>query len=121
MKNRLHIYIKILIVVIFMMPTLNYACGSKSIKSCCKKEIASKSDKKDCCGKKTDSNEKGCGGKCGHSKCTVSCVQFSLLSQNEIVFQENCFDFLNKKENTYYNETAISAGFCSLWLIPKIS
>ena len=121
MKNLVFTFVKILVVVIFMMPAFNYACGSKSAKSCCKKEIAVKSAKKDCCGKKTDGNQKGCRGKCGHSNCTTSSAQFSLVSQNEFIFQENCFDFLNQKETIYYYETAVSSGFHSLWLIPKIS
>lgn len=46
MKIQLHILIIILTLGFFLSPTLSYACGTKTEKSCCKKETTSKTEKK---------------------------------------------------------------------------
>jgi len=103
------------------VPTLSYACGTKTEKSCCKKEISSKAEKKDCCkNKQSKEQDNSCGGKCGHSNCTTSTVNFSIISFYEIEFKNNNFDFSTQKPKFYHSETFISSGFSSLWLIPKI-
>ncbi|WP_160373183.1 hypothetical protein [Flavobacterium hydrocarbonoxydans] len=127
MKIRLHIIIIILTLGFFMLPTSSYACGTKTEKSCCKKETTKKSEKKsekkDCC-KNKDSKDKhnSCGGKCGHSNCTPSTsVNFSIISFYEINFKNNSFDFSEEKSKFYHSKTFISSGFHSIWLIPKIA
>ncbi len=106
----------------FFMPTSTYACGTKSEKSCCKKDTSEKKVEKDCC-KDKDSKDKhtSCGGKCGHSNCTsASSVNFSILAFYDIDFKNNSFDFSTEQSNYYYSKTFISSGFYSIWLIPKI-
>ena len=122
MKKRLRIIIIILTLGFFMLPTLSYACGTKTEKSCCKKETTSKTEKKDCCnGKQSKDKDNSCGGKCGHSNCTSSStVNFSMISTYEINFKNNSFDFSEEKSKFYHSKTCISSGFYSIWLIPKI-
>jgi hypothetical protein len=105
------------------MPSSAYACGTKPEKYCCKKEIAGKTEKKDCCEKNKQSNDKqkGCSGKCGHSNCTTSTAQVSLIASNEIEFKVTLFAFAAKKQKFYHNETHISSGFYSVWSPPKIN
>ena len=122
MKKQLHIIIIILTLGFFMLPTLSYACGTKTEKSCCKKEKTSKTEKKDCC-KKKDSQDKdnSCGGRCGHSNCTSSSsVSFSIISSYEINFKNNSFNFSSEKSKFHHSKTFISSGFTTIWLIPKI-
>jgi hypothetical protein len=107
----------------FLMPSSTYACETKTEKPCCKKEISSKTEKKDCCekNKQSNDNQKGCSGKCGHSNCTTSTVNFSLISSSEIEFKSPYFVFNTEKQKFYHNETDISSGFCSVWSPPKIN
>ena len=120
MKKWLHIII-IIFILGFFLPTSSYACGTKTEKSCCKKEISSKIEKKDYCnGKHSKDKDNSCGGKCGHSNCTTSSVSFSLISINEIQFKNNNFDFSIEKPKFYHSKTFISSGFTSVWLLPKI-
>jgi hypothetical protein len=122
MKKRLHIIIIILTLGFFLSPTLSYACGTKTEKSCCKKETTSKTEKKDCCkGKHPKDEDESCGGKCGHSNCTSSTsINFSIISSYEINFKNNSFDFSAEKSKFYHSKTFISSGFTSVWLPPKI-
>ena len=119
--NKFHIFI-IVLFGFLLMPSTIFACGTKTEKSCCKKETTKKSEKKDCCnGKHSKDKEKSCGGKCGHSDCTSSTsVNFSIISSYEINLKNNSFDFSTEKPKFYHSETFISSGFCSIWLIPKI-
>ncbi len=118
MKKQLHI---IILIFGFFLPTSTYACGTKTEKACCKKETLSKTEKKDCCNDKHSKNkENSCGGKCGHSNCTSSTVNFSIISFYEIEFKNNNFDFSVEKSKSYHSETFISSGFTSVWLPPKI-
>jgi hypothetical protein len=121
MKKRLHIFIIILTLGFFLLPAMTYACGTKSEKECCKKEVSSKFEKKEC-NKNNHSKDKNdsCGGKCGHSNCTTSSVNFSIISSSEIDFKDNNFDFCLEKPKFYDSETFISSGFTSVWLPPKI-
>ena len=123
MKKQLHILIIILTLGFFLSPTLSYACGTKTEKSCCKKEKTSKTEKKNCCKKKDSQDEdKSCGGKCGHSNCTSSTsIKFSIISSYEINFKNNSFDFSAEKPKFYHSKTFISSGFTSVWLPPKIN
>ncbi|WP_310559101.1 hypothetical protein [Flavobacterium sp.] len=123
MKKRVHILLIILTLGFFLSPTLSYACGSKTEKSCCKKETTSKTEKKDCCnGRDSKDKDNSCGGKCGHSNCTSSTsINFSLISTFETDFNSPNCDFSSEKSKFYNSKTFISSGFSSVWLIPKIS
>lgn len=123
MKIRLNIIVIILTLGYFLSPTVSYACGTKTEKTCCKKATNSKSEKKECCnGKHSNNKNNGCGGRCGHSNCTSSTSSnFSIIALNEINFKNNSFNFSNEKQNYFYSEIFLSSGFYSLWLIPKIS
>ena len=101
MKKQLHIIIIILTIGFFMSPTSSYACGTKTEKSCCKKEKTEKTEKKDCCNNNHSKDKgNGCGGKCGHSNCTSSTsVNFSIITSYEINFKNNSFDFSFENQN----------------------
>lgn len=106
----------------FFLPTSSYACGTKTEKSCCKTEKSSKKEKKNCCNSKhSKDKDNSCGGKCGHSNCTSSSTNFSIISFYEINLKNNPFDFSTEKSKFYHSETFLSSGFYSIWLIPKIS
>ena len=122
MKKQLHILIIILTLGFFLSPTLSYACGTKTEKSCCKKEKTSKTEKKDCCNnKQSKDKDNSCGGKCGYSNCTSSTsVNCSLIECYEIEFKNNNLDFSEEKSKFYHSENLISSGFTSIWLPPKI-
>ncbi|MBF4518918.1 hypothetical protein IRZ71_21385 [Flavobacterium sp. ANB] len=109
------------------MSNSGYACGRASEKTSCeKKEISKKetshSCQKDCCTKNHDSkkDQHGCNGKCDHSSCTTTALQFSLITINEFEFSNNLFNFSLEKSISYYKTASISAGFTSIWLPPKI-
>ena len=122
MKNRLHILIIILTLGFFLSPTTSFACGTKTQKSCCKEETSSKTEKKDCCNNENPKDkDNSCDGKCGHSNCTTSSVNFSIIAFYEIQFKNNNFDFSSEKPKFYDSKTFISSGFTSVWLLPKIS
>lgn len=121
MKKWLHILIIMLTFGFFLSPSISFACGTKTEKSCCKKENSSKTEKKDCCsGKHSKDKNNSCGGKCGHSNCTTSTTNFSLISFYEIEFKNDSFDFSEEKSKFHHSEIFISSGFTSVWLPPKI-
>lgn len=108
------------------MSNSGYACGRVNEKMDCEKEVISKKEtdnscEKDCCkeNKKDKKGQHGCSGKCDHSGCTTSFLQFSLIT-NEIDLSNNLFNFSKEKQISYYNTTGISDGFTSIWLPPKI-
>ncbi|MFH6944464.1 hypothetical protein [Flavobacterium sp. FlaQc-50] len=111
----------------FLIPSHGFACGNKTEKNTPKKEISSdKKEKdnctKDCC-KNTNPAEKeqhDCDGKCSHTNCTTSSLQFSIPASNDFELQTSSFNFSTKKTISYYNEANISDGFTSIWLPPKI-
>lgn len=111
----------LLLLASFLLPESTYACGMDAKKSCCQKEIGTKSAQKECC-KKSNSKDKNnsCGGKCGHSNCTTTGINFSIITFNEIDFKNSYFNFLVTKSIFYHSETFTSDGFTSVWLPPKI-
>ncbi len=121
MEKRLRLFIIILTFGCLLIPTGSYACGSNDKKSCCKTETTSIPEKKDCCCKKpSKEKENGCGGKCGHSKCTTSLtINLSIISSLEIEWNKN-FDFAKEKSKFYDFDTKLSSGFYSIWLPPVI-
>ncbi|MBF2709065.1 hypothetical protein [Flavobacterium soyangense] len=125
MRKKFHIILLIVTVGFFLMPSLTIACEMKSGKSCCNTETPNSNiEKKDCYKianhSKNKEHEDSCNGKCGHSNCTTSSVQFS-IAFFEIKFKSNNFDFSEKQQNYFNSETNLSSGFHSIWLIPKIS
>ncbi len=122
MKKKLHLYLIILTIGFFLLPNLNYACGTKNEKVCCKKEISSKKLEKDCCkNNQSKDKNKSCEGKCGHANCTTSSTNMSIILLNEVQFNKYIFNFSTEKVKFQNFKTFISSGFTSIWLIPKIS
>lgn len=116
--------ILIVMLGLFLTPTMTFACEKIVVKHSCTKET-SKTEKDDCCSKMNHSGNKnhdGCGGKCGHSMCGCASVCNGGISfLNELEFKSNSFNLYLEKQKFYNSETFISSGFHSLWLIPKIS
>ncbi|MFZ0595672.1 MAG: hypothetical protein WAM46_01705 [Flavobacterium sp.] len=111
----------------FLMSNSGYACGRNETKMNCEKKTSSKEDtldscKKDCCkkGPSSKKDQHGCNGKCDHSGCTTSGLQYSMISINEFEFNNNLFNFSFEKTTPYYTNSSISDGFTSIWLPPKI-
>ena len=124
MTKKIHILFLIALLGFFLIPALTYACEMKSGKSCCNKETSANTEKKDCC--KNDNHSKNkdndsCGGKSKHSSCSCPIFHFSVILPFETELKQQCFNFLDEKENFYDSETNLSSGFSSIWLIPKIS
>jgi hypothetical protein len=112
--------ILILFLGIFFIPSNSFACGSE--KHTCEKEVSSnKTKEKSCCDNDTD--DKGCEGSCGHSKC--GCASTCISSSTSIIlsFKSNTvFNFISlNKVNFFYKIPSILEGYSSIWLIPKIS
>lgn len=88
------------------------------------KEMTSKEENscsKKCCKKKTTKEEKhSCDGKCRHSGCTTSALQFVILTSNEFDLQKDVFNFSLRNTISSYSNSTISSGFTSIWLKPKI-
>ncbi len=102
----------------FLNPSVNYACNMGH-----HKEISKETDScsKKCCEKKTSKKEKqDCDGKCRHSSCNTSVLQFVILDSNNFDLQNDVFNFSLKNIISSYNESDISSGFTSIWLKPKI-
>ena len=107
-----------------MMPSIAFACGTKSEKVCCKKETSSKKEKADCCNKENASKNKsheGCNGACKNISCSSSTVHLGLTSLFSTDLNNKNFSFSSEKQNYYYSEIFISSDFRSVWLPPKIS
>lgn len=109
------------------MSNTSYACGKTSKKTSCEKNITSKKEnthscQNGCCEKDHSSkkDQHGCNGKCDHSSCTTTALQFSLIAINEFEFNNNVFNFSFEKTTPYYKNISISDGFTSIWLPPKI-
>jgi hypothetical protein len=106
----------------FMMPSVAFACGTKSEKACCKKEASSETKKMACCDKgKSSKRHDGCNGGCKHVSCTSSVVSLALSSPLYVAINNQLFSFSPEKQNYYYSEIFISSDFRSVWLPPKIS
>ncbi|WP_264534927.1 hypothetical protein [Flavobacterium sp. N1736] len=106
---------------------MSYACGKVEEKTSCEKKAISKKEvsdscQKDCCKENHNSkkDQHGCNGKCDHSSCTQTALQFSLIAVNEFEFNNNLFNFSIEKTTPYYKNISISDGFTSIWQPPKI-
>lgn len=107
-------------------PSNSYACGSKNVKTenkCCKEQNSIKKTAKSCCSSShSNTKDKSCKGKCGHSNCTSTTpVNVSVFINNELEFKNLSFEPIEKKTKFFSLATFISSGFASVWLIPKIS
>ena len=126
MTKKLHIVILILTLGFFLMSGTSYACGKSSEKNSCENKATSNKTnntcQKDCCKKDHSPNkdQHGCNGKCDHSGCTTSSLHHSLIAINEFAFDTNSFNFSVEKQNSLHKTASISAGFTSIWLLPKI-
>ena len=117
------LYILLLVMLgLFMMPSMAFACETKSERACCEKESTSQTCKKECCKKqrKAKSHE-GCDGGCKHVSCGSSVVNLALSSAVHVEINTSFFSFSPEKQNYYYSEIFISSDFRSVWLPPKIS
>lgn len=111
----------------FFIPSAGFACENDSKKNSTKKEVAldkteADSCAKECCKKTNDSKNQqhNCEGKCSHSNCTTSTLQFSIPTSNDFEIQNGVFNSSIEKPISCYNEASISDGFTSIWLRPKI-
>lgn len=108
------------------MPNIALAC-SKSADKSVKKEISHsmKKSQKSCCNQTNgaENHDKGCAGKCEQSCCTCAATStssaFTLVS--EVIFKNSITHYFSKdRTNFFYISKAVSNGFLSIWLIPKI-
>ena len=120
MIKKLHIYLIISTLGLFLLPSLTYACGTQSEKECCKKETTSKQEHRGCSEEShaADKNS-GCDGQCGHSNCISVSAHSSMTYSNELQFI--LFNFYKRETNFNYTLLNLSSDYVSLWLIPKIS
>ncbi|TDO77592.1 hypothetical protein EV143_104359 [Flavobacterium chryseum] len=109
------------------MTNSGYACGRASEKISSEKKLSSQKEishtcQNNCCEKSHDSkkDQHGCSGKCDHSSCTTTALQFSLIALNEFEFNNDLFNFSPEKSISYHKTASISDGFTSIWLPPKI-
>lgn len=121
--NKIHIIV-IVLLGFFLMPNQTYACGDNSNNHSCKMEMSSKTGKKECCCKKSNSEKDkkdSCNGKCGQSMCSVSSVNIGVISSAHYEIPNKLFNFSVEKQKFYQTVACTSAGYYSIWLIPKIS
>ena len=122
MIKRVHIFMIILTLGLLLLPGLTYACVAQSEKECCKKEMAAKSEHKQCSEESHSTGQSdSCNGKCGHANCTSTTANYNSVVLTDFIFNHNTFDFSTIKQNFYTTVTFISSGYTSLWFIPKIS
>lgn len=124
--KKLHIIV-LLFLGMFLMPTSAIACGSKTSKKSCDKELScSKSEKEECCctDKSNSEENTGCNGNCDNSlcECASTCTTPTVSFLSEINFETRIFNFLTVEKVNFSNSSlSISDGYYSIWLIPKIS
>ncbi|KUJ63898.1 hypothetical protein AR687_01550 [Flavobacteriaceae bacterium CRH] len=122
MNKKIQILFLFLTLGFFLMSNVGYAFGRTEEKMSCEKKETSNSCEKDCCKKSHDSkkDQHGCNGKCDHSSCTATALQFSLITIHEFEFNTDLFNFSLKKSISYHKTASISDGFTSIWSPPKI-
>lgn len=122
--KKYHIFLLTLL-GLFLVPNNVMACGKDSVKHSCQKEITTKSEKMSCCDSKESNEEKDCNGNCGHSTCdcaSTGASVFSISFPYEVNFKIHFLNYsLVEKVNFSHTTSAISDGFYSIWLLPKIS
>ncbi|QSB28106.1 hypothetical protein [Flavobacterium sp. CLA17] len=127
MTKKAFILFLMLTIGFFLIPVSGFACENHTGKNAPKREISANEKEKDCCKKdccsKAASPKKekhDCDGKCSHTNCTTSSLQFSIPALNDFNLENSLFNFSIEKPVSYYNEASISDGFTSIWLRPKI-
>nr|WP_315222952.1 hypothetical protein [uncultured Flavobacterium sp.] len=127
MLKRIYILFFVLALGFSLMPNMSFACEKKSEKKSCEQKMTSSEEKtaackKECCTQNHDSDkdQHGCNGKCDHTNCTTTATLFSLVTENKFEFTNNLFNFSSEKSVSYHKTASISAGFPSIWLLPKI-
>jgi hypothetical protein len=126
LSKKAYILFVVLTFGFFLLPTAGFACGKTKEKIACESNTSTKTNldscQKDCCkkGHTSKKDQHGCNGKCDHTGCTISGLQFSMILDNEFIFNNNSFNFSLEKPISYYAETPVSDGFTSIWLPPKI-
>lgn len=121
--KKIHMLLIVLLGV-FLMPISALACGSHSEKKSCDKEMAAKTAMKDCCAKDSHSktkNHNGCNGKCGHAMCSVPSLNIGIVSSIPLEIEDDLFNFSTQKDAFNQAISFTSAGYSTIWLIPKIS
>lgn len=121
MKKMFHILIIIVLLGFFTRPGTAHACGTSIEKTCCKTEKKATSEKKNCC--KSDSSQtenRSCDGKCGHANCISTSSGFAFAVMQPLEFNLLSLDLFSQRNSFYHSQNSISAGFSSVWLIPKI-
>lgn len=120
MKN-LHIVL-IVLFGFFLMPETTFACEQLDSNSC-STEMSSTTTNKDCCDKDSHSKSSklnSCNGKCGHAFCSNSSVNTIIDSFFQFEMQRCSFNFSIEKQQFNQLLSFTSAGYSSIWLIPKI-
>ena len=106
MIKKLHIYLIISTLGLFLLPSLTYACGTQSEKECCKKEKTSSCHSTS---SKNKSEKNNCGDDCNkcHS-CSVHFVMNYLTPEFNSVLKPH---FSDKKTNSDYSNPYFSFSF----------
>ncbi len=122
MQKMFRTYLIMLTLGLFLLPNAMFARGTQTEMKCCSKSVSSETTPKKCCKDKSSQKEHkgGCEGKCGNSTCTTASVISVIAFLDASTSNTNSFDFSTEKQLFYDSKTFISAGFSSLWLIPKI-
>lgn len=110
----------------FLLPEIAVACSNTNEKIV-GKEISHpiEEHQKSCCNdiNKSENHKNGCSNKCEHSCCgcaiTSSNSAFNLVSENTFKSTNTHFFILRMNKFSYISK-AMSDGFLSIWLIPKI-
>jgi hypothetical protein len=129
------IYILLFVTFGFLLiPSIVAACGSS-----CGKEKTTKTEAKDCCDSKKQSQQKatekgccdssehdkkddGCGGKCKHPSCNCIAPVLNIVLTSFLELKaHNNFDFSNEKQRFTFEESTTSSGFYYIWTPPNIS
>lgn len=127
MTQKFHILFLVLMVGFFATPLFTYACGTKTTKtekSCCNKQKASKAEKKDCCNQadtKNHEDSNGCNGKCKNPSCSCPTVCFYCTIPAHVEANTKNYFADCERLKFHLNENNTSSGFLSIWLPPKIS
>ncbi|WP_313805535.1 hypothetical protein [Flavobacterium sp.] len=108
----------ILTVVVFLTPTIAFACDAKSEKTektCCDNT----SETKSCCDNHSEKDGDGCEGKCGSTSCQCPASNFATVLSFDIEIKLPQIFF--EKEAIVYKESCVSSDCFSVWAPPKIS
>jgi len=113
-------YISLLIIGIcfMLMPSSSYACCVKSHTTSAHKKATTHNT----CSQKSDShNHKDCNGNCKDHTCHCVNLSFNLALYTAVYSINNVFFYSQKKQSLYTGSYLLSTGYCSIFLLPKIS